>query len=165
MFDLAVYRIILFGSAQPRTTLASAGLLFKVPLCRPPSSVPGAALIRGKKSNESSFEIIRGYLISNSRKDRRVRLFGSSPETKAPWYRILIFCENQKYWTCWQEVSCMILIFCKNNRYWTCWREASRSWGICWTKPKLLRSSRLWATWRSSGWKPTKKECNLRMNN
>ena len=62
MFDLAVYRIILFGSAQPRTTLASAGLLFKVPLCRPPSSVPGAALIRGKKSNESSFETRSSWL-------------------------------------------------------------------------------------------------------
>ena len=86
MFDLAVYRIILFGSAQPRTTLASAGLLFKVPLCRPPSSVPGAALIRGGNSNESNFEIIRDYyLVGNSRKDRGVRLFGSSPETKAPY--------------------------------------------------------------------------------
>ena len=84
MFDLAIYKIILLGSAQPRTTLASALLLFKVPLCRPPSSVPGAALIRGRNSNESNFEIIRDYLIGNSRKDRRVRLFGSSPETKAP---------------------------------------------------------------------------------
>ena len=126
-----VHRIILFGSAQPRTTLASARL-FKVPRCIPPSS-PGATCM------ESWAQVLtfsrRQYLVGNGGKDRGCRLLCPCPETKTP--------EKES--------------FNLNNQdqfVETCWRDVSKTREIWLTRPRPQRSHQLSTTWRSSEWKP-----------